>query len=180
MKRKIDEVLNRSYDNDLFKNYCKTKEYDCSPIIKSTGFTKLQYLLITYPNETTLLKKFIIKKKKILTKKIIKVGQLFILLLVIQKKYDKSILEYLLENNADINAKTKDDSTPLHLAAELSNTDSTFETVKLLLENKANVYIKNGAGWNALKIANLYENISSSPKTIQLLSRYTTKEDIVL
>lgn len=63
LKMQIDEALGRLLDNELFKNYSKTKEYDCCLDVKSIGFTKLQYLFVTFPNDTNLLKDWVIKEK---------------------------------------------------------------------------------------------------------------------
>ena len=56
------------------------------------------------------------------------------------------VVALLLEAEADVNAKNRDGSTPLHSAAFLGQ----YETAKLLLENGADVNIRNGDGGTPL------------------------------
>merc|ERR1712212_807390 len=58
-------------------------------------------------------------------------------------------VEVLLQNGADVNAKTKDGSTALMMAAGYGQKD----IVKLLLQNNANINVKNKYGTTALMSA---------------------------
>ena len=60
-----------------------------------------------------------------------------------------AIVKVLLSNQADVNAKDKNDTTALMLAAGRGQ----VEMVKLLLEAKADVNAKDGKGWTAMKWA---------------------------
>jgi hypothetical protein len=61
----------------------------------------------------------------------------------------KDVAEFLLANNADVNAKAKNGSTPLHLAAAKGNKD----IVELLLANKADVNALDNEGWSPMHSA---------------------------
>uniref|UniRef100_A0A8C4IN94 Ankyrin 1, erythrocytic a n=1 Tax=Dicentrarchus labrax TaxID=13489 RepID=A0A8C4IN94_DICLA len=60
-----------------------------------------------------------------------------------------SVAEFLLQNSAPVDAKAKDDQTPLHCAARMGHK----ELVKLLLEHKANPNSTTTAGHTPLHIA---------------------------
>uniref|UniRef100_A0A8C1GL45 Ankyrin 1, erythrocytic b n=1 Tax=Cyprinus carpio TaxID=7962 RepID=A0A8C1GL45_CYPCA len=59
------------------------------------------------------------------------------------------VAQFLLQNNAQVDAKAKDDQTPLHCAARMGHK----ELVKLLLEHKANPDSATTAGHTPLHIA---------------------------
>lgn len=61
----------------------------------------------------------------------------------------KDVAEFLLENKADVNAKSKNGSTPLHLAAGKGNKD----IVELLLANKADINALDSEGWSPVHSA---------------------------
>ena len=61
----------------------------------------------------------------------------------------KEVAEYLLANNADVNAENEEGWTPLHMAAE-NNHDLIAE---LLLANKANVNARSNDGSTPLLLA---------------------------
>jgi ankyrin repeat protein len=60
-----------------------------------------------------------------------------------------NVLKLLIDQKVDINALCKDGSTPLHKTVENGDT----EGVKVLLENKASITLKNKAGKTVLQIA---------------------------
>jgi hypothetical protein len=61
----------------------------------------------------------------------------------------KDVVEFLLANKADVNAKAENGSTPLHLAAAKGNLD----IVELLLANKADIDAVDKQGWSPLHSA---------------------------
>jgi ankyrin repeat protein len=63
----------------------------------------------------------------------------------------KDVVELLVANKADVNARTKYDTTPLILAAGRGDKD----VVELLLANKADVNAKDSAGWTSLFLASM-------------------------
>jgi len=64
----------------------------------------------------------------------------------------KEVVELLLSNNADINAKTTRGLAPLHWAAAIGNKDM----VELLLAHQADVNIKNDNGETPLHLAAVF------------------------
>jgi hypothetical protein len=62
------------------------------------------------------------------------------------------VAKLLLEDKADVNAKSNNGSTPLHLAAAKGNKDM----VELLLDSKADVDAKDNDGWSPLHSAVTY------------------------
>lgn len=61
----------------------------------------------------------------------------------------RDVAEFLVANNADVNAKAKNGSTPLHLAAAKGNKDM----VELLLADKADVNAVDNEGWSPMHSA---------------------------
>ena len=59
--------------------------------------------------------------------------------------------------------------TPLLTAVRYSNTDSSFQTVKHLVDNKANLDLQNKNGNTAVMIASRYSNTDSSFQTVKHL-----------
>ena len=59
--------------------------------------------------------------------------------------------DLLINAGADINAKNKDGSTPLHVAAEKKNKD----IVELLILRHADINAKNNNGWTPLHVATI-------------------------
>ncbi len=62
---------------------------------------------------------------------------------------DRSLIEYLLSQDANINAKDKKDNTPLHYALEQNNLD----LARYLLSQKADVNVQNEEGKTLLHYA---------------------------
>jgi ankyrin repeat protein len=74
-------------------------------------------------------------------------------------KYKKiEIVEYLLENGADVNIEENDGQTPLFNAA-IHNNDGDMTITKLLLKKGANINHKDNDGKTPLILASTYGNI---------------------
>lgn len=80
------------------------------------------------------------------------------------------LLEYLIQKDINVNFKTE--TTPLIVASSYSNNTSSNETVRLLLENGANVDLSDNDGFTALMEASFNSGTSSSIETIRLLLEY--------
>lgn len=81
-------------------------------------------------------------------------------------------------NNTNIlNTKNKKGWTALMLACRNSNTTSNNETVKILLENKADVNLKDDHNWTALMLACRNSNTTSNNETVKLLLDYKADVD---
>ena len=65
-------------------------------------------------------------------------------------KNNAKFVEYFIKKNDDVNKKNKNGDTPLHLAFKIGN----YEIIRLLLENGANLKIKNKKGFTPFDIAN--------------------------
>jgi Ankyrin repeats (3 copies)/Ankyrin repeats (many copies) len=77
-----------------------------------------------------------------------------------------NVARLLLENCADINARTKYHSTPLHLAARRGR----VEVVRVLLQHGANVGLEESGGRTALQVA----SNEGHDEIVKLLSEYVT------
>jgi ankyrin repeat protein len=77
-----------------------------------------------------------------------------------------NVARLLLENCADINARTKYHSTPLHLAARRG----WAEVVHVLLQHGANVVLEDSGGRTALQVA----SNEGHNEIVKLLSEYVT------
>jgi len=73
------------------------------------------------------------------------------------------IVQFLLENKADINAQDEQGQTPLHYAAAKSN----FDTVQCLINYKANVNVCDNKGMTPLYVA-IQRKSSNNIKTLLL------------
>ncbi|RMG00336.1 MAG: ankyrin repeat domain-containing protein, partial [Acidobacteria bacterium] len=74
---------------------------------------------------------------------------------------DKSVVEYLLENGRDVNAKNSNGWTALMYAAK----GGCKEIVELLIEKGADVNAQDEAGWTAL----MYAGVKCCKETFELL-----------
>jgi hypothetical protein len=75
------------------------------------------------------------------------------------------ITRLLLENGAEVNAKSNSGCTPLHWAAIIGHVD----ILHLLVENGANLEAQSKSGWRALHWAAYYDRL---PIIQELISRY--------
>ena len=85
---------------------------------------------------------------------------------------------YLSLNPQVIDEQNEEGWTALMLSARNSRTDSSEETVKLLLEYGANVDIQEKDGWTALIMAARYSRTDSSEKTVKIILEYGANVDI--
>lgn len=69
----------------------------------------------------------------------------------------------------EINSKNKKGWTPLMTASRYSNKYSRISTVKLLINNGANLNLQNKVGNTALMLVSEYTNVGSSIETLKLL-----------
>ena len=85
---------------------------------------------------------------------------------------------YLKQNPNKIDKKDKYGYTALMFAARTSKIYSTEETVKILLENGANVNIQNNEGCTALILASRNSRIDSSEETVRILLKHDANVNI--
>ena len=94
----------------------------------------------------------------------------------------KGLIELLnevdIDSRGDIDDKNKG-WTALMMASRYSNTTSSLDTVKLLLERGADVNLKSiDGGWTALMMAAKYSNSNSSLDNVKLLLEYNADIDL--
>ncbi|AGD92604.1 putative ankyrin repeat protein [Megavirus lba] len=92
--------------------------------------------------------------------------------IIYERKIDNSrdkILKQIKKYPNNINAVNSNNLSALFLAALYSNTLSSLETVRLLIENKANVNIYTLDSYSILQLCSQYSNYYSNNKTIELL-----------
>jgi len=89
---------------------------------------------------------------------------------------NKIIAELLIQNGADINRNTSDNSTgtPLHYAAHHGHAD----IVGILIENGADINQKDGRGKTALDMAKQFCDKETGKETIDILTQAEIKQDI--
>ena len=83
-----------------------------------------------------------------------------------RRDYTRTASPLLLENCADINARTKYHSTPLHLAARRGR----VEVLHVLLQHGANVGLEDSGGRTALQVA----SNEGHDEIVKFLSEYVT------
>ena len=74
-----------------------------------------------------------------------------------------SVVEYLVNQKADINAKEQNDCAPLHLAAR----NGHLNVVEYLINQKADINAKNKDGKTPLVLASDMERLDSKDKKIR-------------
>jgi ankyrin repeat protein len=79
----------------------------------------------------------------------------------------------------DINLKDPSGWTPLYCAVRESNSDSTLETVQLILKYKPNINAKTDFGSTALHICCYCINFSSNIETMKLLLQYNANINLL-
>ena len=156
----------------MFNNYSFDTEYPCSPVTSSKGFTKLMYLVI---NQKVILKedleKLEINEKNekgwiaLMIAYIINFTK-YISLIINQKVILKEDLEKL---KSEINEKNEEGWTALMIACRNSNTKSSVETVRLLLDRGAKIDMQDNNGWTALMMAAKNSHTDSNIETVRLL-----------
>ena len=76
---------------------------------------------------------------------------------------------YLKQNPDKIDKKNKKGWSALMLASRYSKTDSSEETVEILLKHGANINLRNNDDWTALMLASRNSRIDSSEETVRIL-----------
>jgi ankyrin repeat protein len=125
--------MNNIVVDELFTHYYKSKEYPCSRYTESKGFNKLMYLLVTFPNRTELLIKYIIDHPDEINEQNEEGWTPLMIVAKKSRKYDPQILKTLIACGAKLNIKTHSGKTALLLAV-LFHLDSNLDTFKILLE----------------------------------------------
>src|SRR5580700_4757194 len=123
-----------NFDNQFDDNpeIDPNKEYWCSPLTKSKGFTKLMKLVLMGDRYLDEIKKeLLINLSTINIKNDKEWTALMISARNTNTKSSNTIIKLLLENKANINDKDNFSCTSLMMASRNSNTKSSNETVKL-------------------------------------------------
>jgi len=91
--------------------------------------------------------------------------------------HDK-IKEYIRDHPKEINKQNEKGLTALMMASRNSKTESTENTVKMLIEAKANVDLQEKDGWTALMMASRYSNGDSTENTVKMLIEAKANVDL--
>ncbi|KAJ5071635.1 ankyrin repeat [Anaeramoeba ignava] len=89
-----------------------------------------------------------------------------------EKEKEKSfeIFKYLIEKEADINAKNKENETPLHLICEYQQKkENLFEVIKYLIEKEADINAKNKENETPLHLICEFQNKENALEVIKYL-----------
>ena len=146
--------------------------YSCSPLVGSTGFTSLMYLVKNTREHPEYLEQI----KYILDNNIQELDRQYNLewtaLMIACRNSNTSstynTVKLLLEYHPDLNINRRDD-TVLDIAVAYSNLDSSIETVKLLLDHGADVNKKNRHGYTILHRSFIHDYENCSKNVTKLL-----------
>ena len=89
----------------------------------------------------------------------------------------KIFLEQYINNGNDVDVQDNEGNTLLMFASKFSNTESSIDCVKLLLEYGANPNLREKHGQTALILAAQFSNRTSTEKTVELLLQYGADPD---
>ena len=93
-------------------------------------------------------------------------------LVLLTRKYPELLdhIKNLIDNDKKIiNQQNERGWTALHLAARHSRTDSTDETVKILVDANIDINLQTSVGWTALMYAGRYVHTDSTDETVKIL-----------
>lgn len=88
------------------------------------------------------------------------------------------ILNFLIDNGANINKQDRNGNSALMYAAQNSSTRSSLEIVNYLLKKSADPNLMNIMGLTALMLSSLYSNTTSSVATVTKLIAYGANVDM--
>ena len=166
----------------LEKKPNKCRAYNCTPNIKSTGFTHLMKLVLQ--GKTTSEKEDLYYLINDNMDDINEQNDAGLTALMIACRNSNTyssveIVKILLDNqNLDINKQDKEGHTALMMACRYGNTDSNIDTIKLLLDHpNIDINKQDKDGLTALMMACIYYDTSSNIETVKLLL-YHPKIDI--
>jgi ankyrin repeat protein len=125
--------MDESFVNDLLRYYDKHVPYPCSKEIKSKGFNKLMYLLVTFPNRIELLIKYIIDHPEQINEQNNEGWTPLMIVAQNGRQYDPQILKSLIAHGSNLDIRNDLRQTASILALK-SNSDSNLATFKILLE----------------------------------------------
>jgi ankyrin repeat protein len=147
-------------DHIIFNKYNFYKKYACSPMVNSTEFTPLCFLMLhinTYPELIKIIPNFKndinVTNKKGWTP----------LALACMNDVDIECIKFLLSLGADPNITANDGYSPLMMACCFDN--KSYNVVQLLLEYGAHTTFVSKEGWNAFMFACRNTDV----KTVSLL-----------
>ena len=129
----------------IFEDYSIEKEYDCSPITRCAGFTKLMVLVINTNKYPELIKDIYLYKDIINEKN--DLG--WTALILACRNSSIETIKQLLDNGADVNLRCNGGWNALMVSCNNNN----FNTTKLLLDYGADVNIKDTYGQNAYMLS---------------------------
>jgi len=161
----------------ILSQYDPTHEYPCSPLTKSTGFTKLMFLIIRV-KKIDMIKLHFENHELEINKQNDKGWTALHIVCRNANDYDLEVARWLLLNGANVNLCNNEGFSPLLMSCRHSNKGSNNETVKLLLECGANVDLCENNGWNPLLASCRNSNIDSNNETVKLLLNYGANVDL--
>jgi len=160
----INEFIGGLMILNTLKNYEPSKSYQCSPLTKSKGFTKIMYLLITLDCKkyAKRINGYIARHTKHINAQNNEGWTALHIVCGNAKNYDISTIKCILENGAIVNMQTGRGWTALMLAAQFTDNDDNIGIVKLLLEYDADVHVKSNEFVGGLMILNTLKNFEPS------------------
>ena len=137
---------------DLFEHYDSATAYNCSPITRSTEFTKLMYL-VSQKHRIEVIRDYLINNRNEINRTN-RCGWTALMIAARNSNTENEVevVRLLLTNGAEVNRVTDNGWSALMLAARYAKTESNIAAVKLLIVHGANVNYFNKNDWSILQL----------------------------
>lgn len=163
-------ILYKKYMEKMW-DYDYNAEYNCSPTISCTGFTRLQYMIInSFPIE--IIEKYLDHHPKKINATNFAGWTALMIVCRNQNIISDSlnITKLLLEKGADPNKQTKSGATAIMLVASCTRHESTNLIVELLLEYGAELELQEKINkWTVLMLAVATSGSTGTETTVKIL-----------
>lgn len=166
-----DNVIDATYLPSSFSTYKTQEIFACSTRTKSGGFTPLMWLIIHSEDEkyySLIFDEQLTQHWRNTIDTPNNLGWTALHLATLHPKRPE-IVKYLIDNGANINAKTHRSWNALNLAASLAGTESSVKIMEILIDNEIDIDNQTERGNSPLMLAVQSSGYTSSPAAVNLL-----------